>query len=218
MNHKERGAMSIIEATVVFPVAFIAIFFMLFAGNAFYQRCQMESIVQIELIEHVAKAANPMLSDVIAGKTPTTSEDVDVQPYRYLIGLSGLESDFKKSVQEKLSKVGTGYIEHMEPENLKVTTHYENDFVYSTFSAEVTYKIMIPIKLLGASDFIHAGVATRVELPVCDPVEFIRTADFLIDELERLGVQQKIEGFQDKLNGKLSSVQGMIDKIGKDKG
>ncbi len=83
--------MSIIEATVVFPVAFIAIFFMLFAGNAFYQRCQMESIVQIELIEHVAKAANPVLSDVIAGKTPTTSKGLNVQPYRYLIGLSGLE-------------------------------------------------------------------------------------------------------------------------------
>ena len=40
----ERGMM-IIEAALVFPIMFLAIFFMFFMGNAYYQKCKVEAIV-----------------------------------------------------------------------------------------------------------------------------------------------------------------------------
>ena len=53
----ERGAL-IVEASIVFPTMFLAIFFMLFVGNAYTQKCKVEDIVVSAVLEGAAKCAD----------------------------------------------------------------------------------------------------------------------------------------------------------------
>ena len=49
-----RGAMSIVEATFVFPIMFFVVFFMIMAGEAFYQHARVEYFVTVAAIDGAA--------------------------------------------------------------------------------------------------------------------------------------------------------------------
>lgn len=90
----ERGAL-IVEASIVFPTMFLAIFFMLFVGNAYTQKCKVEDIVVSAVLEGAAKCADPMLDDIESGSIPDFNS-VSLKPYRYLTGsLRDTEGDIE---------------------------------------------------------------------------------------------------------------------------
>ena len=92
----ERGAL-IVEASIVFPTMFLAIFFMLFVGNAYTQKCKVEDIVVSAVLEGAAKCADPMLDDIESGSIPDFNS-VSLKPYRYLTGsLRDTEGDIAVS-------------------------------------------------------------------------------------------------------------------------
>ena len=74
-----------------------------------------------------------------------------------------------------------------------VNTKYNNGFIYSTFSVDVEYKIQIPVRLLGASDFIYMNISSHADMPVSDTTEFIRNVNMIEDYMQKYGVTEKIE-------------------------
>lgn len=183
---RESGAV-IVEATIVFPVMFLVIFFMLFAGNAYYQKARIDSIIHKMATDGAAYCADPLLRQVESGNIPSASA-ASIKPYRFLIGgMHDIESDIAGKIKNGIKDLGSGIFAGMKPSgNIDVTTDFVNRFIYSNFSVEVSYKIVIPIKLLGASDFVSMKVKSRVDLPVPDMVEFIRNVDMIEDFVERL--------------------------------
>jgi hypothetical protein len=189
---KEEG-MLIVEATVVFPVMFLVIFVLLFTGNAYMQKCRVESVIQDMAVKGASYCADPLLSTVEAGSVPTSSKDVEVEPYRYLIGgMDSKEEQIKTTLQSRLSNISTGLFDNMKPSVQINSVKYSGSILYSSFEVEVVYKIKIPIRLLGESENLALSVQTHDEVPVEDVPEFIRNVNMVEDYMDSTGVTDKI--------------------------
>jgi len=189
----DRGAM-IVEATIVFPVTFLVIFFMIFAGNAYLQKCRVEAIISTLALDGAAYCADPLLDQAEAGKIPGVGEH-EVYPYRAFnsSGVGDIEGYISGNIDSKVAKMSTGLFVGMKPERFQVTTDYKNGLLYGTFSVDANYRIKYPIRMLFSEENMYMYVSTHVEMPVSDTTELIRNIDLIWDYMERFGVAQKLE-------------------------
>lgn len=196
----DEGGMLIVEASIVFPVMFLVIFLMIFAGNAYLQKCRVEAIVNNLAIDGAAYCADPMLDDIESGSIPSLSEH-DVYPYRYLLTgeMGNIEDDIYSELESKISGMSSGLFSGMKPQNYIIDVKYHNGFIYSKFSVDVEYKIQMPVRLLGESEYISLAVASHAEMPVSDTSEFIRNVDMVGDYMEKFGVTEKINEMINKV-------------------
>lgn len=184
---KENGAL-IVEASIVFPVMFLVIFFLMFAGNAYLQKCRVEAIITEEVLAGAAYCADPMLDDIESGQIPGFG-DVDIQPYRYInlmSGMSDITAEIQENIEKRIAKLDSGLFANMKPDSVLVMEPDFNNFIIcSSFSVDATYKIQIPIRLLGQSEYLSLDVMTRTDVPVTDVPEFIRNVDMIEDYVSR---------------------------------
>lgn len=201
IGKSEDGSL-IVEASIVFPTMFLVIFFMIFAGNAYMQKCRVEAIVVDAVIESAARCADPLLKNMEEGNIPSF-DGVSLVPYRYMTGGMGdAVSAVESNMSNKLHSMSTGLFDHMKPEIASCNLKFNNSFIYSTVSADVTYKIMVPVRLLGENDFMHMKFATHVETSVSDVPEFMRNVDMVEDIVQRLT--------GDDFNG---TIQNVVEKV-----
>lgn len=180
----ENGAL-IVEASIVFPVMFFVIFFLIYVGNAYTQKCRIEEMVTRSVLEGAAHCADPMLSSIEAGVIPGF-HDVNLQPYRYIFGGMGdTKAAVEQQIEDNLIHMDSGFFTQMQPKDVDVTVSFKNVFIYATFAADVDYKIKIPFRLLGMSDFMYMKFTSHTEVPVSDVPEFIRNVDLVEDYVER---------------------------------
>lgn len=196
----ERG-MVIVEATIVFPVMFLVIFLMLFTGNAYLQKCRVDAYVNQLAIEGAAYCADPMLDNVANGSIPNVA-DSNVYPYRYFDpnGAANIESEMQIKAEQKINNMSSGLFSGMTPKNQIVTAKYNTGFIYSTFSVDVEYKIVFPIRLLFSTENMSMSLASHANMPVSDTAEFIRNIDMVEDYMEKYGVAEKIDEMKQKLD------------------
>lgn len=189
---KDDKGMLVVEASIVFPVMFLVILFMIFAGNSYLQKCRIEAIVIESAISGASYCADPILEYIENDNIPTLST-LDVQPYRFLIGgMDGIEEATEDEIADKIDALGTGLFSNMSPDTSTISAEFYSNFIYSTFSCEVEYDIMIPIKLLGASDYIYFKSSSKAEVAVSDTSEFIKNIKTVEDYMERYGITEKI--------------------------
>jgi len=98
----ESGAVAIVEASFVFPIMFIILFFLIYMGNAFYVKAQVESVVEKYAIEGSNYCADPILSTIKEyGNVPSLSS-LKTEPYRYIFGgMSDEESKISSAVEKE---------------------------------------------------------------------------------------------------------------------
>lgn len=215
-NKNENGAL-IVEASIVFPVMFLIIFFMIFTGNAYLQKCRVEAIINQYAIDGAAYCADPQLSSVESGTIPAL-EGLNVYPYRYFSSSNSgysadIASDVENNIYKKVTGLSSGLFSGMKPIMSKgdISAVYNSGFIYATFSVDATYKIEMPIRLLGDDENMHLDISTHVEIPVSDSVEMIRNIDMVWDYMERFGVAEKIEEAKTKLEEALDKVNDWFD-------
>ena len=191
-NKTEHGAL-IVEASIVFPVMFLVIFFLIYAANAYFQRCRIESIINECAIEAAAYCSDPYLQAVERNELPDMN--TKIKPYRRFGSgaASQVESDTKKQIEERIKQLDSGHFGGMKPQNVEVATHYHSQFLYATFSVDASYRIELPVKLWGAKKNSSLKFSTHVEMPVSDTTELIRNLDMVWDYMERYGVVDEIE-------------------------
>lgn len=201
-NSREDG-MVIVEATIVFPVMFLVIFLMIFLGNAYFQKARVESIVNELALDGAAYCADSMLKTIEETKAVPALDAVDVKPYRYFIGgMDTVETDIKNEAVRRISGLSTGLFSGMKPEgyntgDLKVQFH--NKFISSSFSIDLQYKIVMPIRLLWESDYLELRLSSHTELPVSDTTEFMRNVNMVEDYMERYGIVDEIKKMVSKV-------------------
>ena len=89
---QEDGEVTIVEAVFIFPIMFIVLIFLIYLGNAYYIKAQVESIVAREAVSGAAYCADPFLSYIKNnGKAPGINDlektgGVWIEPYRFLVG------------------------------------------------------------------------------------------------------------------------------------
>ena len=145
MKTEERGAL-IVEATIVFPIMFFIILFLIYFGNVFYLRSQVDAIVAESAIKAASYCVDPLMAKVEGGTVPTTMEDV--QPYHSIFGSAQTDS-VREEMVNKLNRIGTGYFAGMNLKNIVVDQFkYNRGLVTSTFSVDVSYRIQFPIRFI----------------------------------------------------------------------
>lgn len=208
----EKGAL-IVEATIVFPVMFFVILFMIFAGNAYWQRCKVEAIVNELALDGAAYCGDLLLYDVENNSIPDVSS-YHPTPYAVIGAALGFSTDdsmgeyvekIKEQLENRLASIGTGLFSGMTP--VKISDPeivYDTCFVYATFAIEVEMEVEIPIPLLGQKDFTVYSITNYTKMPVMDTMEFIRTLDMVQDYADSTGLTQKVTDLIEEVKAKFS--------------
>ena len=207
--YAENG-MLIVEATIVFPVMVLVIFLMLFAGNAYFQKCRVDAIVTELALEAAARCGDPYLEKVEAHTSVGDMYGQSIYPYRYLLSgeMRQVQADMQSTAADRINKLGTGLFSGMNPAKPKIKAEVHNYFLYTTISLEADYSIKMPIRMLFAKDNIRMNYSAQADFPVADSAEFIRNVDMVEDFLERTGVQKSIDDAKNKLKQAVEKVNG----------
>ncbi len=206
----ESGAVAIVEATIVFPVMFFVLFFILLLGNVYYQQARVDNIVAKYAVKGANRVVNPLQVqlDKKGGKLPTDPESVDVQPYRYIFGtMNDVEDQIAKEVYEEITKKGLIIWAGNRPEIRKDQVHvkYNNYVLFSNFEVEASYQIKFPIKFIGSDDPIIFKASARSQVAINDVPEFVRNVDMTVDMFEGTEADKKIKNAFDKVNEFINS-------------
>lgn len=207
VNMRERGSV-IVEATFVFPIMFIILFILIYMGNAFVQKAQIEGIVTEYAIIGASYCTDPILEEIKTQQKPPAYNSLKAKPYRYLFGgMSDVESKIEAEVVNRIKNSFTffgGMTPQIKTGQSEIAT-FNNAVVYSTFSVEVDYSIRFPISFLGGDRPIELKMSARGEAPVSDTAEFIRNVDLVLDVFHGTKIGQSISDVFGKINDFISS-------------
>lgn len=198
---KDEHGVVFVEAAVVFPVMFIVIFLMIYAGNIYWQRSKIETLVADYALRGASYCADPLLASAEKEKIPPLDSH-QVYPYRAFDsnGVGSTVEDIAGNLEDAISNMGDGLFKGMKPKSVDVNARYYNGVIYSTFSVDVEYTIELPIRMIGQKENYALNMSTYVELPVSDVPEMIRTVDMVEDLLEQTGIAGAIKDFTDKIS------------------
>ena len=202
----ENGSVQVMEASIVFPVMFIILYFLIFMGNAYYLKAQIEKIVVQEAIAGANYCADPILQTLRETNSLPSVKDIDTQPYRYILGgMKGIENKISQEVGDALKTKLTSLFTGMMPTSIHSSAEFHNMVICSTFSVQVSYRISFPIRMFGESTPPILYITSRSEMAVNDVAEFIRNTDMVIDMFEGSKMFDTIRGVFEKINGFISS-------------
>lgn len=213
-NPKNESGMVIVEASIVFPIMFFVLIILIYMGNAFYEKAQIDSIVVQKAISGSNYCSDPLLETLKTnnGALPSCG-DLETEPYRYIFGGRGdIVSKISTEVEAAISTETSTFFSNMSP-TIKTPSSeiakFNNYVVYSTFSVDIEYVIKFPISFLGEDTPPMLTITSRAEVPVGDPAEFIRNTDMVIDYFHGTKIGQSISDAFGKLNDFISSFADM---------
>lgn len=198
----ERGAYTIVEATIVFPVMFFVLFFIIFIGNLYYEQAKMDDCVMRYAIKGAQYCQDPLLHDMAAsGSIPTDVKSISIEPYRYLLGgMDSVETKIANEMKAEIDAKNLTFFKNMSPEVTTKSAKYNNYLVYSTFTCQLNYSISLPIRFWDDSNYDIIRFNSRAEVSVSDTPEFIRNVDFVVDLLTGTKAGSTIKSVFDKIN------------------
>ncbi len=208
MNRKrtgERGAMTIVEATFVFPITFFIVFFMIMAGEAFYLRACAEYYVTSTAISGAADCENPMLSAVVADGVPQNPAETEVMPYRYILtgNASDIATEVAGELEAKLESLQPLLFKRMKPAEVSVTIKPKVNVFVSSFPVECDFEVPLPIKMIFSDEKLSFKFHASATASIGDPAEFVRNVSIVSDLIERSAwgteICQKIKAGMDKI-------------------
>lgn len=212
MFKDEKGIVSIVEATIVFPVMFFVLFFIIFIGNMYFEMAKVDNIVMKYAVKGAEYVKDPYTYAISNGSTiPTDVSAVNPEPYRYIIGsalsgnITGTENSISNDVKREIADNSLIFFSNSKANyigtdnaNGKVA-RFNNYVLYSTFVVHVNYEVKFPIRFLGDDYPTIAKLSSRAEVAVDDTTEFIRNVDMVIDMFEGTKVGTTIEKALNKM-------------------
>ncbi len=193
---KDKGAVMIVEATIVFPIMFFIIFLIILYGNIMYQKSKIDNYVSQYAQWGAQRCADPLYLDVYKkGKVTEDTGSLKVKPYRHFGSMGEVITDVESKVQAKVADCG--FFEGMQPKGLRVNADFNNYILYSTFDVEAKYHIEFPITFLGEK--IKLSTMSAFEsAPVSDPADFINNINMAKDFVQsNKKIQEAIQKVKD---------------------
>lgn len=198
----ERGVL-VIEATFVYPIMFFVIFFLIYMGNMFFLKSDIERIVNEVSIRAASYYGDPLLEDM-ENNGGLQVNNISIQPYRYL-NVFANGNDINNGEAEMRSAINnTGFFAGMTPRVVSVDSEVHNYVIYQTYEVNVEYVLEFPIRFIFQDDYMALECTAHAEVPIVDNAEFIRNVDMVIDYIQRSPTGQKA----------LDGITGAIDKLG----
>lgn len=212
---KEKGLV-IIEATIVFPVMFFVLFFIIYIGNAYFQIAQVDDCVSRAALKGAQCIANPQQYETVdEGMIPLKVNNAE--PYRYIIGElpGGSINEIERKIENDLIKeINESTLSFFIKMNPKVTgstdkiAEFNNYFLYSTFKVGVKYEVRFPIRFFGAAEPTILRLQSHAEVAVSDTPEFVRNVDMVADMLYDTDLGNNIADTFTKVNNFIKNFAG----------
>lgn len=192
---REEGAVTVVEAAIVFPITiFIIIVFILF-GNLLYQQARVDAVVT----RGAQYMGNHFTDPILTGVKDSIPESVnDVQPYRFLFPSSSIERDTENFIRTELTSLNAGYFSGMEVKDPKVTCNLKNCVIYQQAEIQVEYTVWMPMSFFGMEPNMRFSSATT--FPITCPEEFIRNIEMVDYYMETTGLKDKLETLKSKIS------------------
>lgn len=208
----QKGAVMVVEATFVFPIMFFIVFFMIMAGNIYFQQARVERIVSEAAIEATSRCENPMLAMMKDGSMSSNPLNDGIKPYRYLF--SGYVKNECKSVRdaayEKIDNFGALGFAGMEAniDSFTMTPHIY--LVVSYVDVYCKYNVAFPIKMIFSDRKIDFDFYIKYRQPISDPAELIRNVSAVEDFAES---NEQVQSFLNKLEPVVGKVKKFVNYL-----
>ena len=195
-----RGAVAVVEATLVFPVVLFILVILLVLGNVFYQQSRLDTMT-VQAAEYLAsRYTHPQLND----PTPTDPKGIYLYPYRYWASNKNATANdqARKLLENWLNNSDTGGFTGMDISKARIVEcSIDGNLLYHTASVKLEYRLsLFPMKLLGLDiELPLMNAATKTA--ATDPAELIRNVDFMMDLYDTLN---SAYDFQSKLSSMLN--------------
>lgn len=216
---KDCRGMVIVESTIVFPVMFFVLFFILYIGNAYYQIAQVDDCVERAAIKGAQCIANPQQYETVdEGMIPLSIKDVE--PYRYIFGeipggsIDEIEKKIGDDLIREINESTVSFFIKMNPNIVGDTgniAEFNNYILYSTFSVELEYEITFPIRFFGASEPTILKMQSHAEVSVSDTPEFVRNIDMVADMFVGTKIGDGITDAFTKVNNFIKTFAGTAE-------
>lgn len=203
---KENGVV-IVEAAIVFPIMIFTVLMMIYMGNIYFQQAKLNAIVDMAAIKGAAYCADPMLDNIEKNHSVPKSNN-DIQPYRYLFGLSDVETRIEKYVSSEFASAGDGFFGDMKARNVDCEAKFNNNVIMYSFTVEATYNIEVPLRFMGTEPPKLVSLSAKATAPVNDNGEFINNLNMALDYYESTGLK-------DKVNSATGKIKDFFSKFGK---
>lgn len=208
--NREKGAVTIVEAAFVFPIVFFIVFFMIMAGEAYYQQACVEYYLTTAGVDGAARCENPMLATVISSGVPTDPTATDVMPYRYILTgeARSIASRIRDDLEEKIDAMQPLLFHNMKPENVDVTVDTRMNPFVSSLHLNCKFDVPFPIKMIFTGETVKFSYNINLTTSIGDPSEFVRNIAFIADLMEQ---SQVVTDFCEKLQEGLSKIGQYIN-------
>lgn len=181
----EKGAATLLEYTIVLPIAFAIVFMLIFVGFTMHQKAVMEAATQRSAIYVARTITDPSYEKIVSTdgtkdandilSATITNESIVNAPYRYLFTGSGSISDSELSVADLIAK-NQIFIDTAP----NVTVNKEAG-IFTKVVVTATQEYEVP-KLINGLDLPSIlTIETQSVVYVNQPAEFIRNADYITD-------------------------------------
>lgn len=206
----ERGAVTIVEATFVFPIMFFIVFFMLMLGSVLFQQARVERLAESAALEAAARCENPILEQLDNGKLPTSSNDNHIKPYRYIFSsyAKGICTDVESELRKKINSFGSmgfsGMSAHVD--NVSIDPHLY--LLVSNIDLVCNFHVNFPIRMIFSNDNIVFRYRVVIRQPISDPTELVRNISTVQDLGER---SEAVTNFMSKFQEVLGKVAKYIN-------
>lgn len=181
----EKGAATLLEYTIVLPIAFAIVFMLIFVGFTMHQKAVMEAATQRSAIYVARTITDPSYEKIVSTdgtkdandilSATITNESIVNAPYRYLFTGSGSISDSELSVADLIAK-NQIFIDTAP----NVTVNKEAG-IFTKVVVTATQEYEIPKLINGLELPSILTIETQSVVYVNQPAEFIRNADYITD-------------------------------------
>lgn len=176
-----RGAVLLVEATIVLPIVFFVIFFIICLGNAYYVRAYMQSIAD----KYAIQAANyARCENLLYIEEGGDLMKMDLNPYQFSVS-SKLKNTMNQRVKSAVNSKNVSLFGSMKP--TRIGSGSQSDYVKfyngifdSYAEVEIEYNLnMMPV--LGSIKIASTKVTAKAKAQINDSPSFIRNLDMVKD-------------------------------------
>ncbi len=204
-SRNERGAVSVIEAAIIYPVVILTVAVMLYIGIYIYETALLKDKAENTAVQAAKSISFAGYNELSEGEY-NTSDNIsfslinsayeDNKPYRYIV---------KGKVSDKFSKdaadYASGLIISSDSVNcdIEVKRHLLNREVKVTINKNIAMPQMFSLLEMNAEYGIHVCASALTS----DPAEFIRNTDFTVNTVtylsERFHINEKLQPLREKI-------------------
>lgn len=209
--HNEDGAYSLIQATIIYPVVFLLIFFVIYIGLYILHMITLASYAQKIAVLTAREVSSPGYSTILSadkysssaveadlgkteeGKSPFDGkvnidnkvENIKTRAYRYWY--SPLDDKSKKYYEGVLTTLvkNNSILNGDALNNVKVEIDCDNYFITQFINVSIEQKLM-EFGVLTFFGIESPSVKVSATTPVSDTDEIVRNTDFAVDAVEVL--------------------------------